>query len=203
MKTAAAAVQKFITSSSLPTYNMITHKGVWRTLVIRCSARTKGMLAMIVAQTEGVEAEVWESEKQRFIREVTTVELEYPVRSLFVQEYNGVSSPPVDHPRTKVWGADFIEEVICGLTFRVSPDAFFQVWSRMLRQHLKSNIVRRIPLMSNIRYRSTQLLLRPCTSSCVSVACTVVTWKERVVLCWTCAAAQAPLAVRWQQSPRR
>jgi tRNA/tmRNA/rRNA uracil-C5-methylase (TrmA/RlmC/RlmD family) len=85
---------------------------------------------------------VWENEKQRFAREVTAIKLEFPVRSLFVQEYNGVSSPPVDHPREKIWGADFIEEVICGLTFRVSPDAFFQVSSARYRStyqasHLK------------------------------------------------------------------
>ena len=49
------------------------------------------------------------------------------VTSVYEQEYSGVSSPPPNHPFTLLGGAAVIVDHLCGLTFEVSPGAFFQV----------------------------------------------------------------------------
>jgi tRNA/tmRNA/rRNA uracil-C5-methylase (TrmA/RlmC/RlmD family) len=47
--------------------------------------------------------------------------------SLYLEEFDGLSTPPPNHPVQLVRGAATITEVMCGLEFRVSPNAFFQV----------------------------------------------------------------------------
>lgn len=50
-----------------------------------------------------------------------------PAQSVSLQEYSGVSSPQPNHPVIVLAGTPFIVERLCGLSFRLSADAFFQV----------------------------------------------------------------------------
>ena len=47
--------------------------------------------------------------------------------SLAVMEYEGVSTPASDHPLEVLYGPSYCREILCGLTFHISPQAFFQV----------------------------------------------------------------------------
>ena len=46
---------------------------------------------------------------------------------MFIQEYNGVSTPNPDDAVEHLFGANFVVEKLLGFDFRVSTGAFFQV----------------------------------------------------------------------------
>jgi tRNA (uracil-5-)-methyltransferase len=73
--------------------------------------------------------QVYESEIARFIECVKALAGVGDIRSVNIcmQEFNGVSSPEASFPHKYLHGEKYVLEKMCGLTFAVSPGAFFQV----------------------------------------------------------------------------
>jgi len=159
----ADIVNKFLIESPVPPYNSREHKGVWRTLTVRTSDRTKQCMIVVshAPPKGGVRkrddpvddySDTFDSEKERLTQMLTKGLIPRPTRnyqplgkksesdpkgnsshcdirvtSLFFQEYDGVSSPPPEHPLQHVYGIEYLEEKLLQCHFRISPGAFFQV----------------------------------------------------------------------------
>jgi len=85
-------VNKFLQDSSVPPYNSRVHQGIWRTLTIRTSERTKECMVIILhaPSTGGVGkrddgsddySHIFESEKERLIKMLTTGCIPKPTRN--------------------------------------------------------------------------------------------------------------------------
>jgi tRNA (uracil-5-)-methyltransferase len=83
----------FLPSSPLPPYDSKVHCGIWRTVTIRCSLRTKECMIIVVhaspkavgarKEEEGVDANylaVFESEKARLVKLLTSDPIPTPIR---------------------------------------------------------------------------------------------------------------------------
>ncbi|KAF0699640.1 Aste57867_9823 [Aphanomyces stellatus] len=125
MKAIVSTFQAFLNASTLPVYDVLTHEGVWRLLTIRASVATKEVMVCVQANPSAVDAEAWTDAKAALVAALTTAHAD--IKSMFVQEYTGVSAPEEDHPVEHVFGATQIEEELLGLRFRISAQAFFQV----------------------------------------------------------------------------
>ena len=143
-------VEGFLQTSPLPPYDTFHHTGIWRTLTVRTSRRTRECLVIIVHSpaSGGVGerdtpddkssgspyAESFESEKQRLVALLTAAELPLPdqdgslkITSIFFQEFDGVSHPSPEHPVQHVHGTTYLTERLGDCSFQISPGAFFQV----------------------------------------------------------------------------
>jgi len=111
---------KFLSASALEPYDPLTHTGFWRLLTVRQSRRTRECMVIIqhVPTSGGGVGEPDESkeeqppdfteafaaEKERLISMVTEANIakegEEPLKvtSIFFQEFEGLSSPPPEHP---------------------------------------------------------------------------------------------------------
>jgi tRNA (uracil-5-)-methyltransferase len=146
----ADIVEEFLQTSPIPPYDSKSHCGLWRVLTIRSSKRTKQCMVIVqhapptgglgVAEKQDFSG-VFESEQQRLVkmlvehdlpmpeRAVEVQEQHFPLRvtSIFFQEYNGLSTPPPEHPVQHAYGEMCMIEQLGDCKFQISPGAFFQV----------------------------------------------------------------------------
>jgi tRNA (uracil-5-)-methyltransferase len=99
----------FLSNSPLLPYDSKVHAGFWRTLTIRTSRRTMECMVIIMhappVEKDGTDnSEHFKKEKARLLSLLTAAELPVPdqpplkVTSIFFQEFDGLSSPPPEHP---------------------------------------------------------------------------------------------------------
>jgi 23S rRNA (uracil1939-C5)-methyltransferase len=115
------AVRDWARAEKLEPYDQAEHTGYLRHLVLREGRNTGQLLVQLV--TAGGE---------RFDRdELVEVLRRFPeVRSIHWSE-NETPAEVTNLPTTLLWGEDAIEEELCGLRFRVRPNAFLQTNTAM------------------------------------------------------------------------
>jgi tRNA (uracil-5-)-methyltransferase len=142
-------VEDFLKESPLPVYDTVNHTGVWRTLTLRSSRRTREVMVVVLHSpasgglaeiaSPSLYAESFESEKNRLLQCLVSKDLTPPasmesvdensmkVTSVFFQEFDGVSHPSPDHPVQHAHGKTHLTEKLGDCLFQISPGAFFQV----------------------------------------------------------------------------
>ena len=110
------AVDDWARAERLEAYDQETHTGYLRHLVLREGRNTAQLLVQLVT-----------GEGERFDREQLVEELRrFPeVRSIH-WSVNAGQAEITNLPTTLLWGEEWIEEALCGLRFRVRPNAFLQ-----------------------------------------------------------------------------
>ena len=124
MKRVCQLTQQLVDTSELPVYDREAKEGVWRSLLVRQSEATGQIMAMVQANPTGLDASVWEAEKERYRALFRAASP--PIDSVYLQEYAGVSAPKEDDPVLHLDGKTIMEKLL-GLDFQISPQAFFQV----------------------------------------------------------------------------
>jgi tRNA (uracil-5-)-methyltransferase len=115
----------FIQSSPLPPYDKFRHTGCWRQLTVRNTTYTNELMWMVQVARKDVSTEGWAKEQERLISFLS--KLSVPVTSLAIQTYEGLSQPQSSDGIENIVGTPYINEMLLGKKFRISPDAFFQV----------------------------------------------------------------------------
>jgi 23S rRNA (uracil1939-C5)-methyltransferase len=115
------AVRDWARAEGLDAYDQAEHTGYLRHLVLREGRNTGQMLVQLVT-----------AEGERFDRdELVEVLRRFPeVRSIH-WSVNETPAEVTNLPTTLLWGDEAIEEELCGLRFRVRPNAFLQTNTAM------------------------------------------------------------------------
>jgi 23S rRNA (uracil1939-C5)-methyltransferase len=115
------AVRDWARAEKLEPYDQAEHTGYLRHLVLREGRNTGQMLVQLVT-----------APGERFDRdELVEVLRRFPeVRSIH-WAVNQSQAEVTNLPTTLLWGEDAIEEELCGLRFRVRPNAFLQTNTKM------------------------------------------------------------------------
>jgi 23S rRNA (uracil1939-C5)-methyltransferase len=115
------AVRAWARAEGLDAYDQAEHTGYLRHLVLREGRNTGQMLVQLVT-----------AEGERFDRdELVEVLRRFPeVRSIH-WSVNDTPAEVTNLPTTLLWGDEAIEEELCGLRFRVRPNAFLQTNTAM------------------------------------------------------------------------
>jgi 23S rRNA (uracil1939-C5)-methyltransferase len=115
------AVREWAREEGLPAYDQETQKGYLRHLVYREGRNTGQVLVQLVtAPGERFETGYFVEVLRRFPE----------VRSIH-WAVNDTPAEVTNLPTRLLWGDDSIEELLCGLRFRVSPNAFLQTNTEM------------------------------------------------------------------------
>ena len=110
------AVLDWMKSHRVPSYNEETHSGVLRHIVIRVNRKHEAMVTLAVNSTSiPAPATLWEA-----LQPLGAV-------SLILNENRERTNVILGRKFRTLYGRDTLEDVLCGLTFDLSPAAFFQV----------------------------------------------------------------------------
>lgn len=116
---AAAAVRQVLAELSIPLYDEKTGQGSVRHVLARTGVNTGELMVALVTATPTLprKTEVIAKLRQRL-----------PQLTSLMQNINNRRTNVVMGPVSKkLWGREYIEETLDGLTFRISPLSFFQV----------------------------------------------------------------------------
>ena len=115
------AVRDWAREERLPAYDQETHEGYLRHLVVREGRNTgQALVQLVTAPGERFEREHFVEVLRRFPE----------VRSIH-WAVNDTPAEVTNLPTTLLWGEEAIEEELCGLRFRVRPNAFLQTNTAM------------------------------------------------------------------------
>ncbi len=115
------AVRDWAREERLPAYDQETHEGYLRHLVFREGRNTgQALVQLVTAPGERFEREQFVEVLRRFPE----------VRAIH-WAVNETPAEVTNLPTTLLWGEDAIEEELCGLRFRVRPNAFLQTNTAM------------------------------------------------------------------------
>ncbi|KAL7303123.1 hypothetical protein TKK_0004334 [Trichogramma kaykai] len=128
MKTAIKILEKFICDSDLAVFDPTTHQGYWKLVTARTTRLDHLMLIIGINPQSMTEEDLKNLQKKlkEFFEEPCNAEV--GVTSLYFQtivkkEAGGKGGGEIVH----LSGSHYIEEQLLGMTFRISPEAFFQV----------------------------------------------------------------------------
>ena len=113
------AVRRLLPSFKLTTYNEDTGRGFLRHVLVRRGFATNQIMLVLVTGTP-----VFPS-KNNFVKAILK---QFPETTTIVQNVNNLSTNLVLGERQNVlYGKGFIEDVLCGCRFRISPKSFYQI----------------------------------------------------------------------------
>lgn len=128
MKDVAKAMENFIELSGYPPFDHVTHKGYWRQITVRLGHATGELLLVAGMHPQDLKDDDLKAVKQNFIEYfINGNGSSCKVNSLHFMSLGmreqGSKLPSCEH----LWGQTHIHDVLLGLKFRISPEAFFQV----------------------------------------------------------------------------
>lgn len=113
------AVRKLLPSFKMTTYNEDTGKGFLRHILVKRGFATNQIMLVLVTGTP-----VFPS-KNNFVK---TILKQFPEITTIVQNVNNYNTNLVLGENQKVlYGKGYIEDILCGCRFRISPKSFYQI----------------------------------------------------------------------------
>lgn len=113
------AVRKLMPSFKMTTYNEDTGKGFLRHILVKRGFATNQIMLVLVTGTS-----VFPS-KNNFVKAILK---QFPEITTIVQNVNNYNTNLVLGENQKVlYGKGYIEDVLCGCRFRISPKSFYQI----------------------------------------------------------------------------
>ncbi|XP_073980075.1 tRNA (uracil-5-)-methyltransferase homolog A isoform X2 [Rhodnius prolixus] len=123
--------EKFVRESKYEVFSPDTLKGYWRQLTVRVGTQTNQLMVIVgfhpqeLAEEEVIK--VKEDVKQFFMEGEGS---KLKVNSLYFQFLSRRSKNSEAQQCTLLAGEPYIEEVMCNLRFKISPESFFQINTR-------------------------------------------------------------------------
>ena len=116
---AARALCDFLNDEKIPPYDEKMRKGSVRQLFIRRAVRRDGALAVIVS------AKGFHGNNEAIVEQLRAACPELTGIVLCINKSEG--NTVLQGKYHTLWGTDFIEDELCGLTFRISAESFYQI----------------------------------------------------------------------------
>lgn len=110
---------RFLTEHGIPAYDEETHSGLVRHLYLRRGEETGEVLLCLVLNGSGF------SDEAAFAAEMTA---RYPeIVGVLVNENSARTNVVLGERYRLLAGKDYLTDRLCGLTYRISPESFYQV----------------------------------------------------------------------------
>lgn len=113
------AVKRYILENPVTIYDEKTHKGLIRHIYLRRGRNTGEIMVCLVVNGDNI------PRKQSLIDILT--ETNSNIKSIVLNVNREKTNVVLGDRTITLWGSDTIEDILCGLRFRISPLSFYQV----------------------------------------------------------------------------
>lgn len=113
------AVKRYILENPVTIYNEETHKGLIRHIYLRRGRNTGDIMVCLVVNGDNIPS------KQKLID--LLIEADSNIKSIVLNVNREKTNVVLGTRTITLWGEDTIEDILCGLRFRISPLSFYQV----------------------------------------------------------------------------
>jgi len=115
---AKAAVLSWAKQAKVKPYDEQSHTGLLRHIFVRTAAKTGQIMVCLVINGEDI------PQKKRLIAELTKLK---GMTCIAINQNMRKGNAVLGEVTKTIWGEDSIEDILCGLRFRISPRSFYQV----------------------------------------------------------------------------
>ncbi len=115
---AKQAVLTWIKAAKVKPYDETTHTGLLRHIFVRTAGKTGQIMVCLVINGEDV------PQKKRLISELTKLD---GMTSIAINVNTRKGNAVLGDITKIIWGDEAIEDILCGLRFKISPRSFYQV----------------------------------------------------------------------------
>jgi len=115
---AKAAVLSWAKQAKVKPYDEQSHTGLLRHIIVRTAAKTGQIMVCLVINGEDI------PQKKRLIAELTKLK---GMTCIAINQNMRKGNAVLGEVTKTIWGEDSIEDILCGLRFRISPRSFYQV----------------------------------------------------------------------------
>ncbi|XP_053670609.1 tRNA (uracil-5-)-methyltransferase homolog A [Anopheles nili] len=128
MKHTVMLFERFVQDSPLEVYSAETYKGHFRQLTVRISHASGQVMVVVGIHLQSLSDEEQKLVKQSIIDCLTSVDgKKAGISSIYFEVIQKRQQGQYNNPIEHLYGDTHIEDTILGLTFRISPQAFFQI----------------------------------------------------------------------------
>ena len=113
------AVKRYILENPVTIYDEKTHKGLIRHIYLRRGRNTGDIMVCLVINGDNIPS------KQKLIDLLS--ETDRNIKSIVLNINREKTNVVLGSKTVTIWGEDTIEDILCGLRFRISPLSFYQV----------------------------------------------------------------------------
>ena len=113
------AVKRYILENPVTIYDEKIHKGLIRHIYLRRGRNTGDIMVCLVINGDNI------PKKQRLIELLT--ETDSNIKSIVLNVNREKTNVVLGNRTITLWGEETIEDILCGLRFRISPLSFYQV----------------------------------------------------------------------------
>ena len=113
------AAKRYILENPVTIYDEKTHKGLIRHIYLRRGRNTGEIMVCLVVNGDNI------PHKQKLIDLLT--ETDSNIKSIVLNVNRDKTNVVLGTKTITLWGSDTIEDILCGLRFRISPLSFYQV----------------------------------------------------------------------------
>lgn len=113
------AVKRYILENPVTIYDEKTHKGLIRHIYLRRGRNTGDIMVCLVVNGDNIPS------KQKLIDLLTATDEN--IKSIVLNVNREKTNVVLGTKTITLWGEDTIEDILCGLRFRISPLSFYQV----------------------------------------------------------------------------
>ncbi len=115
-----SCVLKYFKDKNVPYYHKIRHEGYLRHLLVRKAVKTRQILIDIITSTQ------MQFDMTELADRLKTLELDGTIAGFLHTINDSLADIVKNEGTTVIFGRDYIEEELLGLTFKITPFSFFQ-----------------------------------------------------------------------------
>lgn len=128
MKQTVSLFEEFVQSSPFEVYSAETYQGYFRQMTVRMSHATGQVMVIVGVHLQSLSKEEQQTMKAAIVECLTSeAGKKAGICSIYFEVMQKRQQGQYTNPMEHLYGEAFIEDKILGLTFRISPGAFFQI----------------------------------------------------------------------------